>query len=57
MTLTLPDRQHWPGQGHSEPPDLASVMGLGLGMALGVDPLAMLFGTPLGMAALRQELP
>jgi tight adherence protein B len=27
------------------------VMGLGLGMALGVDPLAMLFGTPLGMAA------
>jgi tight adherence protein B len=28
------------------------VMGLGLGMALGVDPLAMLFGTPLGMAAL-----
>lgn len=27
-------------------------MGLGLGMALGVDPLAMLFGTPLGMAAL-----
>ncbi|MEO8282258.1 MAG: hypothetical protein ABI568_02450 [Pseudarthrobacter sp.] len=28
------------------------VMGLGLGMALGVDPLAMLFGTPLGMVAL-----
>jgi tight adherence protein B len=28
------------------------VMGLGLGMALGVDPLSMLFGTPLGMAAL-----
>jgi tight adherence protein B len=28
------------------------MMGLGLGMALGVDPLAMLFGTPLGMAAL-----
>jgi tight adherence protein B len=28
------------------------VMGLGLGMALGVDPLAVLFGTPLGMAAL-----
>ncbi|MDR6415076.1 hypothetical protein [Pseudarthrobacter sulfonivorans] len=28
------------------------VMGLGLGMALGVDPLAILFGTPLGMAAL-----
>lgn len=27
-------------------------MGLCLGMALGVDPLAMLFGTPLGMAAL-----
>lgn len=27
-------------------------MGLGLGIALGVDPLAMLFGTPLGMAAL-----
>lgn len=28
------------------------VMGLGLGMALGVDPLAMLFGTPLGVVAL-----
>lgn len=28
------------------------VMGLGLGMALGVDPLAILIGTPLGMAAL-----
>ena len=28
------------------------VMGLGLGMALGVDPLAILFGTPLGVAAL-----
>ncbi|WP_255771297.1 hypothetical protein [Pseudarthrobacter sulfonivorans] len=28
------------------------MMGLGLGMALGVDPLAMLFGTPLGVAAL-----
>ena len=28
------------------------VMGLGLGMALGVDPLSILFGTPLGMAAL-----
>ncbi|MET3720681.1 MULTISPECIES: hypothetical protein [unclassified Arthrobacter] len=28
------------------------VLGLGLGMALGVDPLAILFGTPLGMAVL-----
>lgn len=28
------------------------LMGLGLGIALGVDPLAMLLGTPLGMAAL-----
>ncbi|MDQ1054748.1 tight adherence protein B [Arthrobacter sp. SORGH_AS 212] len=28
------------------------LMGLGLGMALGVDPLAMLLGTPLGLAAL-----
>lgn len=28
------------------------LMGLGLGVALGVDPLAILFGTPLGMAAL-----
>lgn len=27
------------------------LMGLGLGMALGVDPLSILFGTPLGMAA------
>jgi tight adherence protein B len=27
-------------------------MGLGLGIALGVDPLAILIGTPLGMAAL-----
>ena len=32
------------------------VMGLGLGMALGVDPLAILFGTPLGMAALAAGL-
>jgi tight adherence protein B len=28
------------------------LMGLGLGMALGVDPLAILLGTPLGLAAL-----
>ncbi|WP_426987946.1 type II secretion system F family protein [Pseudarthrobacter sp. Y6] len=28
------------------------LMGLGLGIALGVDPLAILIGTPLGMAAL-----
>ena len=28
------------------------LMGLGLGIALGVDPLAILFGTPLGLAAL-----
>jgi tight adherence protein B len=28
------------------------LMGLGLGAALGVDPLAILFGTPLGLAAL-----
>jgi tight adherence protein B len=28
------------------------LMGLGLGMALGVDPLAILVGTPLGIAAL-----
>lgn len=28
------------------------LMGLGLGVALGVDPLAILIGTPLGMAAL-----
>lgn len=28
------------------------VLGLGLGAALGVDPLAVLFGTPLGLAAL-----
>ena len=28
------------------------LMGLGLGMALGVDPLAVLLGTPLGLAAL-----
>ena len=28
------------------------LMGLGLGIALGVDPLAILVGTPLGMAAL-----
>lgn len=28
------------------------LMGLGLGIALGVDPLAILTGTPLGMAAL-----
>jgi tight adherence protein B len=28
------------------------LMGLGLGMALGVDPLAILIGTPLGLAAL-----
>jgi tight adherence protein B len=28
------------------------LMGLGLGMALGVDPLAILVGTPLGLAAL-----
>jgi tight adherence protein B len=27
-------------------------MGLGLGIALGVDPLAILLGTPLGLAAL-----
>jgi len=27
-------------------------MGLGLGAALGVDPLATLLGTPLGLAAL-----
>jgi tight adherence protein B len=27
------------------------LMGLGLGMALGVDPLAVLLGTPLGVAA------
>jgi tight adherence protein B len=32
------------------------VMGLGLGMALGVDPLAILFGTPLGLAALAAGL-
>jgi len=28
------------------------LMGLGLGAALGVDPLATLLGTPLGLAAL-----
>jgi tight adherence protein B len=28
------------------------LMGLGLGIALGVDPLAILLGTPLGLAAL-----
>jgi tight adherence protein B len=28
------------------------LMGLGLGIALGVDPLAILIGTPMGMAAL-----
>ncbi|HET7140239.1 MAG TPA: hypothetical protein VFI36_08770 [Arthrobacter sp.] len=28
------------------------LMGLGLGMALGVDPLAILIGTPLGLGAL-----
>jgi tight adherence protein B len=32
------------------------LMGLGLGIALGVDPLAILIGTPLGMAALAAGL-
>lgn len=32
------------------------LMGLGLGIALGVDPLAILLGTPLGLAALAAGL-
>jgi tight adherence protein B len=32
------------------------LMGLGLGVALGVDPVAILVGTPLGLAALAAGL-